>query len=229
MNKEIIIVEDDTILRENLSELLRLDNFNITECSTAKGFFEHIRKNKFKIAIIDIGLPDKSGYELASYLRANTDMGIIILTARIGIDNRIEGFSSGADYYFSKPVDSREFIASINSLLCRLSSMVEKQNDSWIFNTKSWVLILPDGKEINLTTKESEFINLLQKHAEKGVEKEFILKELGYVDQEPYGSRALGVMVVRLRKKIKKDAGENLLIKTIHGFGFSLGQDLICL
>lgn len=227
MKKDIIIVEDDTILRENLSELLRLDNFNITECSTAKEFFDHIHKNQFKVAVIDIGLPDQSGYELARYLRANTDMGIIILTARTGIENRIEGFSSGADYYFSKPVDSREFIASINNLLCRLSSTVEKKNDSWIFNTKSWRLISPNGSEINLTTKESAFISLLQKNAEKGVEKEFILSELGYLSDEPYGNRALGVMVARLRKKIKGKAGKNSLIKTVHGVGFLLGEKLV--
>lgn len=233
MNKDIIIVEDDILLRENLSELLRLDSFKITECGNAKDFFDLITKNQFKVAIIDIGLPDKSGYDLTGYLRANTDMGIIILTARTGIDNKIQGFSSGADYYFSKPVDSRELTAAINNLLCRLSlkdqnkNSKQMQNDSWTFNTNGWLLISPKGIEINLTTKEIDFIRLLQKHDKEGVEKGFILSELGYLNEEPYGRRALGVMVTRLRKKIKDKGGKNALIKTIHGFGFSLGEKLV--
>ncbi len=231
MSKGVIIVEDDILLRENLCELLRLDGFDVTECSTGKAFLDHIKTTRFKVAIVDIGLPDKSGYEIASHLRKTTNMGIIILTARTGMDNKIQGFSSGADYYFSKPVDSRELTASINNLMCRLSLKDRNDNqihtDSWTFNTKGWLLVSPGGKQINLTTKESELISLLQKHDKEGVEKESILKELGYIDQEPYGSRALGVLVTRLRKKVKDSVGENTLIQTVHGFGFSLGEKLV--
>lgn len=231
MSKDVIIVEDDILLRENLCELLRLDGFDVTECSTGKQFLDQIKTIRFKVAIVDIGLPDKSGYEVASHLRKTTNMGIIILTARTGMDNKIQGFSSGADYYFSKPVDSRELTASINNLMCRLSLNDQDDKgipaDAWTFNTNGWLLIAPAGNQVNLTTKESEFISLLQQHGTEGVEKESILKELGYIDQEPYGSRALGVLVARLRKKVKDSVGENGLIQTVHGFGFSLGEKLV--
>ena len=233
MCKDVIFVEDDVALRENISELLRLDGFDVTDCGSAKDFLDHINTNQFKVAIVDIGLPDKSGYDLTRYLRTNTDMGIIILTARTGIDNKIQGFSSGSDYYFSKPVDSRELTASINNLLCRLS-FTDKNDDaspihnrSWTFSTSGWLLISPDGIEIRLTAKESEFIRLLEKCEKDGAQKEFILQELGYLSEEPYGSRALGVMITRLRKKIKNSVGENELIKTVHGFGFFLGEKLL--
>lgn len=231
MNKDVIIVEDDVSLRENLSELLRLDGFGVTECGSGEEFLDKVKKGKFQVGIVDIGLPDRSGYELAQYLREHTSMGIIILTARTGMDNKIEGFSSGADYYFSKPVDSRELTASINNLMCRLSlnETAEKQEpeNSWLFDEKGWLLISPSGAQITLTTNESAFVSLLHLHGSKGVDKESIYKELGYSMHEPYGNRALGVMVTRLRKKLKDNAGENALIKTIHGFGFALGETLV--
>jgi len=232
MHKDIIIVEDDLALRENICELLKLDEFDVTDCGSAKEFLDHINTNQFKVAIVDVGLPDQSGYDLARYLRTNTDMGIIILTARTGIDNKIQGFSSGADYYFSKPVDSRELAAAINNLMCRLSFTDQSEENtpqkaSWTLISNGWLLISPNGIEIRLTTKESEFIRLLQKCEKDGVQKEYILQELGYLSEEPYGSRALGVMVTRLRKKIKNQVGENQLIKTIHGFGFLMGETLL--
>lgn len=232
MHKDIIIVEDDLALRENISELLRLEGFDVSDCGTAQDFMDHINTHQFKVAIVDIGLPDKSGYELAQHLRAQTDMGIIILTARSGMDNKIQGFSSGADYYFSKPVDIRELIASINNLLCRLSFKKPNggdfriQDDIWQLSLKGWLLTSPEGLEISLTSKESEFVCLLQKCGKEGAQKEYILQNLGYLSEEPYGSRALGVMVTRLRKKIKTQVGDNQLIKTIHGFGFILGENL---
>lgn len=228
----LIFVEDDRLLRENIAELLRLDGFEVTDCGTAAEFMEQIRHHRFDVAIIDIGLPDRSGYDLARYARTYTAMGIIILTARTGIDNKIQGFSSGADYYFSKPVDNRELSAALTNMLARLAARDQPRDDdrpldnAWTFNAKGWLLTSPGGIEIRLTTKESEFIRLLEAHGEGGAEKEYILKELGYLNDGPYGSRALGVMVTRLRKKIREQTGENELIKTIHGFGFSLGEAL---
>ncbi len=228
----LIFVEDDQLLRETICELLRLDGFEVTDCGSAAAFMEKIRSNRFDVAIIDIGLPDRSGYDLARYVRTATQMGIIILTARTGIDNKIQGFSAGADYYFSKPVDCRELSATITNLIARLAAREPSPGDApspegaWIFNAKGWLLTSPDGIEIRLTTKESEFIRLLLDYGDDGAKKESILEELGYLSDGPYGRRALGVMVTRLRKKIREQAGKNELINTIHGFGFSLGEPL---
>ena len=228
----ILFVEDDRLLRENIAELLRLEGFDVTDCGTAAAFMEAAGKDRFKVAIIDIGLPDRSGYDLSRYVRTYTDMGIIILTARTGIDNKIQGFSSGADYYFSKPVDTRELCATLTNMLARMAARSPAKGDqddldnSWTFNAKGWLLTSPDGVEIRLTTKESEFLRLLEPHGDDGAQKEYILAELGYLSDAPYGSRALGVMITRLRKKIREQAGETELINTIHGFGYSLAVPL---
>ncbi len=229
MSNEVIIVEDDSILRENIAELLQMDGFQITECANAEDFYHCISKRSFNVAIIDIGLPDQSGYDITRYLRANTRMGIIILTARTGIDHKIEGFSAGADYYYSKPVDIRELSASITNLLQRLPASDRSISDSnsWRLNTTGWLLLAPNGKEIKLTKKESDFLALLISCGKQGAKKEQILSELNYSSEEPYGSKALGVMLTRLRKKLKEQIGENELINTVHGFGFSLGEGLI--
>ncbi len=157
-------------------------------------------------------------------------MGVIIFTARTGIDNKIQGFSAGADYYFSKPVDSRELSAAITNLMCRLAPECREDTaadtDAWIFRENGWYLTSPKGIEIRLTAKEGEFIRLLLNTENDCLEKEKVLHAMGYLIEGPYGNRALGVMVTRLRKKIKTRAGDNALIKTVHGFGFSLGEKL---
>ncbi len=229
MPHQIIIVEDDSMLRENIAELLQMDGFQVTECASAGDFYSCISQKTFNVAIIDIGLPDQSGYDIARFLRANTAMGIIILTARTGIDHKIAGFSAGADYYYSKPVDIRELSASITNLLRRLPTAESSSPaaNPWRLNTTGWLLAAPNGSKIKLTNKESDFLALLLNCGEKGAKKEDILLELNYISEEPYGSKALGVMLTRLRKKLKEQIGENALINTVHGFGFSLGEELI--
>jgi DNA-binding response OmpR family regulator len=108
MNKgNVIIVEDDPDLLENLVEFLMLEGFNVQGVSCVLDFFQTLSISDFDIAIVDIGLPDKSGFEVVKHLRDNTNMGIIILTARDSINDKMMGYDAGTDYYFVKPVEIR--------------------------------------------------------------------------------------------------------------------------
>lgn len=217
----VIIVEDDEILLKNSVEILCLEGIKANGVSTALDFFKLLATESFDIAVIDLGLPDRSGLEIVTHLRENTDMGIIILTARETIKDKISGYESGADHYFVKPVDSRELTAAIKSLFSRLINSNTHTNRKWFFDTKSRLLISPSGVKITLTLKEQIFIEFLIENDGAPVTRMTLLKVLGYNTDGPYGSRALDVMVVRLRKKIKDSTNEPSPIKTVHSFGFA--------
>ena len=115
----IIIAEDDTDLRNSLVKYLALRGYDVTGVGSALECYQHVSESAYKIAILDIGLPDQNGLVLTEYLRNNTDMRIIILTARSTIDDKLHGYDAGADVFIVKPVDVRELAATVSSLLGR--------------------------------------------------------------------------------------------------------------
>lgn len=223
----VLMVEDDNDLRENIVEFLELEGFEVTGSACAVDFFYSLAISEFDITIVDIGLPDKSGFEIVQHLRENSELGIILLTARDNINDKMKGYEAGADQYFVKPVDCRELAASIKNLYLRLerektskNDASAAQNDTWIFNSHNWTLESPTGKSSKLTTKEFIFLQLLISKNGNPVLRETILTALDYHNEGAYGNRALDVMIVRLRSKIKKDTQEELPVKTVHSVGY---------
>nr|WP_319397239.1 response regulator transcription factor [uncultured Desulfobacter sp.] len=177
------------------------------------------------VAIIDINLPDKSGFEIVHHLRENTQLGIIVMTARDTINDKVKGYECGADYYFVKPVHIRELEASINNLLNRLGK-AEIQNSEdealgeWEFNAAQLVLSNPIGRAIDLTVKESDFVRVLVQEYPNAVCRSVFLKALNYEATGTYGERALYVMITRLRSKIRDETGKDAPIKTLRTIGY---------
>lgn len=115
----VILVEDNGILRQSLADYLRLCNMDVTEAASGTEFHALLPRARYDIAVLDVNLPDTSGFDLAASLSASNDMGIIMLTARARRDDRIEGYQRGADLYFTKPVDSEELAVAITNLARR--------------------------------------------------------------------------------------------------------------
>ncbi|MBV5303706.1 MAG: response regulator transcription factor [Chlorobium sp.] len=118
--RRLIIVEDDRYFRADISEYLTLDGYDITGAGSAQEFYALLYTGHYALAIIDIGLPDQSGLVVAEYVRANTDMRIIMLTAHSSAAERVAGYKAGADIYMVKPVDCSELSASIATLFERM-------------------------------------------------------------------------------------------------------------
>ncbi|MEI8033047.1 MAG: response regulator transcription factor [Chlorobiaceae bacterium] len=228
----VIVAEDDQDLRESIVKYLTLAGYEVTGASSALEFYQQVSEQSYSVAILDVGLPDQSGLVLSQYLRSNTDMRIIILTARSTLDDKLAGYNSGADIFIVKPVDIRELTASVSSLLGRVScdllgqrcderhvKLVRRESEEWCFISSKWLLKTPCGKEIKLTSKEIEFLNLLISEGNKAVARRNLLKELEYLNND-YGNRSLESLVNRLRKKIT-NVCENCPIQTNHGIGYS--------
>lgn len=223
----LIIVEDDSDLRDSLVKYLNLSGFDVTGVGSALEFYKNVSANTYTIAIVDLGLPDQNGLVLTEYLRKNTDIRIILLTSSSSMDDKLSGYHCGADFYFVKPVDLRELSAIVTSLFARIHHQKSTTpNDGfnnktdWIFIRKNWLLQTPCGKDIKLTAKELNFISFLISDTKEVSTRQELLKRLEYLNNES-GHRSLESLVNRLRSKILTVCGESP-IKTVHGTGYSL-------
>lgn len=241
--KQVIIVEDDQDLRESLEKYLTLSGHDVTVVATALQFYQQINTQSYALAILDIGLPDQSGLVLAEYLRNNTNMRIIMLTARVSLEDKLAGYQSGADMYLTKPVDFRELSASITTILGRLdvvpavsqhameravaqyqAAPLVQMKKSWILHCSERALHTPQGDAIELTAKEFDFIYCLLSSGNATASRQEILDMLGY-NHDEFGNRSLESLVHRLRNKIET-ASRISPIKTSHGIGYRFSADL---
>lgn len=238
--QRIIIVEDDADLRENMVKYLMLIGHDVVGVGSAAECYSHLIQQSWQFAIIDIGLPDQSGLVLTEYIRKNTDMWIIILTARSTLDDKLAGLNAGADFYLVKPIDCRELAALITNLFMRAELVpailvqeevpaVESVPDSatalWRLDAHGWRLMSPKGDMIQLTSKEYEFVALLVLRSKNVVSRREILTVLDYPATEQ-ANHALETMVYRLRKKIE---GFDCVfpVKTSHGAGYCLADNFL--
>ncbi len=223
MQEKLILIEDDSELRESLLEFLTLSGLTVTGVGSAIEFYQALNIEHFDIAIVDVGLPDQSGYELSKYLRKNTTMGVIILTARSSAEDRIQGYDAGADLYFVKPVNSQELIAAIRNLIerlnCRRNEQQEEMRKDWFLDKSEWTLTGPNGLICKLTSKELSFLEeLISKHGNP-VTRESLMIRLDY-NPNQYDNRSLDALVLRLRKKIEEKGCHGDPIKTVHAVGY---------
>jgi two-component system OmpR family response regulator len=221
----ILVVEDEPSLRTDLVEYLTMRGFETDGVGTARDLRAGLAAGKVPaIVILDIGLPDGNGFELAREIRAKSDCGIIILTALGESDDRIRGFESGADIYLVKHSSLREIEATVQSLMRRLQDpqtrAVNREPDQWLLNRSTWTLTAPNRTEIKLTATEHAFIGALLDKAGQPCSREELAQLLAR-PQTSWDNRHLDAVVNRLRRKIKDYSQIEAPIKMIYGRGYT--------
>lgn len=232
MAHKILIVEDNKDLRETMVEFLEFSGFDVTSAQSAAEFYNVVTKGGWCVVVVDIGLPDQSGFTLVEYLRSNTNVRVIILTANDSLDDKVKGYGLGADLYLVKPIDCRELAAAISSLAQRhvnglATPMAPSLNitstqvsaNIWKLESVTWSLITPDGVRISLTAKEQQFFDCFDEGDGSIAEREYLLGQL-YQRSDEYTSRSLDSLVRRLRIKIMQATHLDVPIKTIHAVGY---------
>ena len=220
-NVNILIVEDEQRLAELLKKQLEGSGFNADIAND--GYIGNllVKKNPYKLVILDINLPLINGYDLCKEIRkANSKIPIIMLTAFGTTDNKIVGFDAGADDYIVKPYDYRELLARINVFL-RRSEKVDPAKKLSIANLEmdlNTKIVTRENKVIDLTAKEFTLLETFLKNKEKILTREFILEHVWGLDFDP-STNIIDVYVNYLRKKIDRDYNPKL-IHTKFGFGF---------
>ncbi len=214
----ILLIDDDERLAELLTKYFQKFSFEL-ECafSPSEGFAQ-LKQGGFDLVILDVMLPEMDGFEVCKTIRKESDIPILMLTARGEVMDRIVGIELGADDYLPKPFEPRELLARIQNILKRSTRQAQDSQvlrfDGLVVDRDLKQATLND-KELTLTSMEYQLLELFASHSGKTFTRDEILNHLQGIETEVY-SRSVDILVSRLRQKLKpKD-----LIKTIRGTGY---------
>jgi len=222
---KILLAEDDSNLGILLKNYLTAKNYETSLYLNGKQALEAFRNKSFDLCILDIMMPEMDGLTLTREIRlASPEMPVIFLTAKNQQDDILEGFRSGADDYITKPFSMEELIFRIEAIMRRTSSIaLTKKEDfytigHYYFDPLKQILKYKD-QHINLTTKESELLELLCRNENLILERNFALKAI-WIDDNYFNARSMDVYISRLRKYLGKDP--SVKIVNVHGRGYKL-------
>lgn len=228
----LLIVEDDELLRDALSAQLVQAGHRISTAEDGEAALRWLHSDRFDGVVLDLGLPKVDGLTVLRQLRQRMPaLPVLILTARDGVEDRVEGLNAGADDYLTKPFNLDELRARLQSMLRRASlpAFGATASPSAMDGGSSTALrldpVLPrawlDGEPIDLTQREWSLLGLLLRHSGQVVSREDVLTAWQSEPGEGGGtaSNALEVYVHRLRRKL---AGSTLNIRNIRGLGYML-------
>ena len=216
----IILVEDDTDLRESLLEALAIHGYPVIGVGTGLAFSREVGRRDFDVAIIDLGLPDVDGYELVEFARRNSSAGVIVVTARGEVAERVKGYTSGADLYLTKPVEISELAAAIASIAARRATSGPGKVDGWRLTLDSWRLIAPDGRECQLSRREFQLLAALPDSNGQPVTRDTLYQRIYGRGVDVAATSTLDSLVSRLRSRFLAQHDRQLPIQTVAGSGY---------
>ena len=230
MARHIAIVEDDTELRKNYTEALERDGYTVSAYKNRPEAQEGFAEKLPDLAILDIMLEDErdGGFILCSFLRAKSDIPVIMITAMGEETDRIIGLEMGADDYLAKPFNPRELLARIKAVLRRTHSFQQRATESlperlvfegWTLLPASRELIDPDQVLVPLSTAEFALLMALVTHPGRTLNRDQLLDLARGRDSRAF-DRAIDTLVSRLRRKLGDQPRNPQIIKTIHGDGY---------
>ncbi|MEJ2035087.1 MAG: response regulator transcription factor [Maritimibacter sp.] len=228
----IIVVEDEQALRIDLIDYLMAHGYEVTGAASAaelRAALADRSKSAPELIILDIGLPDGNGFDLAEEIRQGWSGGIIMLTAFGATEDRIRGFHSGADIYLVKHAPLREILAATQSLLRRVQNtakaLTTAQSDHWSLNSADWMLHAPDGTEIALTATEYGFLQALSECLGAPCLRADLVQRLAR-PQTDWNDRHLDAVVSRLRRKVASQTTIPLPVRMVYGKGYAFTAEL---
>jgi two-component system response regulator MprA len=220
---KILVIEDEPEIADLVKRGLVLKGFDVEVAHTGNQGLEIALSNFPDLVVLDLMLPDADGIDICRELRASGDMGIVILTARTVVGERVRGLEAGADDYLPKPFAFEELLARIRAVLRRRSPQTEgviKVSDLEIKIEKRQVC--RGNRMVELTMREFELLKLLAQYAGRPLSREFIVQRVWGYEFEGE-TDPVKVYINFLRRKLNAN-GEKDLIHAVHGFGYSLGE-----
>lgn len=220
----VLVVDDDTRLRKLISRYLADNGFLVTTAHDAADARDKLAVLEYDLVVLDVMMPGEDGLSLTRYLRDTGELPVLLLTARGGADERIEGLEAGADDYLPKPFEPRELLLRINSILRRMPAKADEPRalrmGRWTFAPERDALI--DGDEIqSLTSVEARLLKALAAHSGEVLSRE----KLADICALNANERTIDVQVTRLRKKIEVDPKSPRYLQTVRGEGYVLRPD----
>ena len=222
----VFLLEDDEAIGIGLKYSLENEGYTVTIATSVKSAFEIINKEKFALYILDLTLPDGSGYDVCKKIKSIGDFPVIFLTAYDDEVNVVMGLELGADDYISKPFRVKELIARIKSVLRRYnreSKGIIKIGNVLINTNKATVF--KNGQEVILTAMEYKLFLILLNNRGNILSRNKLLEYIWDVEGDFVYDNTLTVYIKRLRDKIEDDPSAPMIIKTIRGLGYVIEND----
>ncbi len=226
----LYVLEDDPLVARTLTQTLSGYGFRCRWFRTAAELSAQLGQQTPALCIVDLGLPDRDGLDVVKELQQKCDCGVLILTGRGYVSDRVAGLELGADDYVVKPFEPRELVARIRSILRRrgragpapaptpAGSRRIAGFEGWRFDPASYALTGPEGAEEVLSAAEAKLLLTLIERPSRVLTREQLA---GTPDLLPY-DRSIDVRISRLRRKLRDDPHNPRLIKTVYGAGYLL-------
>jgi two-component system, OmpR family, response regulator len=230
----ILVVDDHREIRDLVARALQKDGFRVSTVADGRAMRKALLDSRIDLVLLDLMLPGEDGLSLCRALRAQSDIPIIMVTAKGDEIDRVVGLELGADDYVPKPFGSRELIARIRAVLRRNGRRGPKETaerpkrygfDRWIFDVDRRELVDADAIATPLSTGEFDLLLVMVEHPQRTLSRDQLL-DLARGRAANAFDRSIDTQVSRLRKKIESGPGDPKLIKTVWGGGYIFTPDV---
>ena len=224
---EVFLLEDDAAIGMGLSYALENEGYKTTLTKTVSEALKLVEEKAFSLYILDLTLPDGSGYDVCKAIRQKTDAPVLFLTAYDDEVNVVMGLELGADDYISKPFRIKELLARMKSVLRRCKI----DNPDWCVRIKNLEIrtgeakVFKDGKEIILTAMEYRLLLILLNNRGHILSRTALLENIWDVAGDFVNDNTLTVYIKRLRDKIEDEPENPSIIRTVRGMGYVIEND----
>lgn len=225
MGQRVLVVDDEKLIVKGIRFSLEQDDMEVDCAYDGEEALEFARKNQYDMILLDVMLPKMTGFEVCQQIREFSNVPIVMLTAKGDDMDKILGLDYGADDYITKPFNILEVKARIKAIMRRTNRKGENKESQRMLEKGSMRLdcdgrrVYIEEKEINLTAKEYEVLELLMKNPGKVYSRENLLK-LVWGNDYPGDVRTVDVHIRRLREKIENIPGEPVYVRTKWGVGY---------
>jgi len=228
----ILVVDDDPAIRQMLADYLAENELRVTTLANGREIAQLMERDAVDLVLLDLRLTGgEDGMQIARRLREESDVPIIMLSARTEMADRVMGLEIGADDYITKPCSLRELLARVRAVLRRQRLRMRQGRplgvrayrfDGWELNLNSRRLRANDGRELALSNTEFNLLVALLGSSERVLSRDELL-DLSRLHNDEVFNRAIDVQVMRLRRKIESDPAEPRYIRTERGAGYLFG------
>lgn len=225
MGKKILVVDDEKLIVKGIRFSLEQDGMEVDCAYDGEEALEYVHKNQYDLILLDVMLPKLTGFEVCQQIREFSNVPVIMLTAKSEDMDKILGLEYGADDYITKPFNILEVKARIKAIMRRMGAKEKAEKENTVLTVGNMELdrdsrrAFIQNKEVNLTTKEFEVLELLMLNAGKVYGRENLLK-LIWGEDYPGDVRTVDVHIRRLREKIEENPSEPKYVQTKWGLGY---------
>jgi two-component system, OmpR family, response regulator VicR len=224
---KILLVEDDRTIASGLEYSLQQEDYVTILCYNVESAKKVLSENKIDLCLIDLSLPDGSGYDVCNFVKKQGDIPVIFLTALDDEVNVVMGLDMGADDYITKPFRVRELLSRIKSVLRRYQKQPDTKSVIEIDNIKVNTLegkIYKNGIEVVVTALEYRLFLIFANHIGQVLTRSQLLERIWDVAGDFVNDNTLTVYIKRLREKLEDNPQQPTIIKTVRGLGYKVGD-----